>query len=57
MTCELSCWSCRHVRPTGQKRMFCALHKGPCVRRCVNFDYEPGADEIVRQETLQSSGV
>ena len=57
MTCELSCWSCRHVHPTGQKRMFCALHKGPCVRRCVNFDYEPGADEIVRQETLQSSGV
>ncbi|CAB4188124.1 hypothetical protein UFOVP1165_17 [uncultured Caudovirales phage] len=46
--CALSCWSCRHVRNTGEKRLYCALHKGPVIRRCPDFDREPGADESER---------
>lgn len=46
----LTCLSCSHVRATNDKRPYCALHKGPCVRRCPQFQYEPGSDEIISKE-------
>ena len=49
----LTCFSCRHVRrdPLSGIRLFrCALHKGPALHVCPDFDYEPGSDEIEANE-------
>jgi len=42
---ELTCRSCVHSRYQPGPRLWCALHKGPCVRKCPQFVYEPGTDE------------
>lgn len=43
---ELTCRSCVHSRhQLGEKRLYCTKNRGPCVRRCDQFDYAPGTDE------------
>lgn len=42
----MTCASCLHSRyQHGDKRLWCALHQGPCLRVCADFTYEPGTDE------------
>ncbi len=40
----MTCRSCEHSR-YDTPRLYCALHKGPCVKRCPDFVYCPGTDE------------
>jgi|GEM_PF-4961450 len=47
----MTCWSCTHSRESRDgRRLWCWLHTGPAIRRCKDFDYEPGTDEVVRHE-------
>ena len=47
MTATLTCRSCLHSRYAGDgARLYCSVHRGPCVRRCPDFDYAPGSDEF-----------
>jgi hypothetical protein len=45
----MTCWSCTNYRPTT-----CALglrlYPNATPKTCTIFQYEPGADEVVRQE-------
>ena len=46
----LGCHSCEHSRyQLGDKRLYCVEHKGPCVRRCPQFEREPGTEEAERK--------
>lgn len=42
-----TCRSCAYVR-FNEPRLWCTLHRGPCVQRCKDFIYEPGSDERER---------
>lgn len=44
---NFTCWSCHYAR-YAQPRLYCTLYRGPCVRRCKDFRYEPGSDERER---------
>lgn len=41
----MTCLSCTHIRYRHGERMYCALHLGPAIHRCPQFEYLPGSDE------------
>jgi len=43
----MTCWSCTHVRREGT---YCSVLKVEREKRCVLFEREPGADEMVKRE-------
>ena len=43
----VTCFSCRHSQYRYiEVRLWCLLHQGPCVKRCPQFEREPGTDEV-----------